>query len=295
MENCNNLSNKFYRSTDRLFDLSTDEQKTVICYYILNCFERFSNQLDWGILKNKIIGDLDELFSANDNELYKSRFKKVIIKYHRLMLSYECKDLGKVILSTNEKNKVSSALYYINRLEYNVFLDSINNKLNHKITSPVKDFCNETKKFLSNVKDAPSIQKNNSDSSFNKPKSENQKVFEDLFKEKFKPHINQFIQVLKNLDPPLLNSDNEWIGYKHAAKTFLYCLRSLSVIDSIKDKPAAEIFSSKFPGLGTFFLRNQKGNKVHDNYGSEKHGPMIIQLEILISKINSNLKQSFPN
>lgn len=102
------------------------------------------------------------------------------------------------------------------------------------------------------------IQKSAPDNKKNQP-IKRKISFEDLFQPLYKDHVEQFVQILREVIPELVNVDGHWIGAKNAARIYFYALKDNGIIkaNSTHDD-AINAFDSKFPSLGRAFMKNNK-------------------------------------
>ncbi|WP_099365160.1 hypothetical protein [Sphingobacterium sp. 1.A.4] len=81
-------------------------------------------------------------------------------------------------------------------------------------------------------------------------------TFEDLFEPEYKPHISKFIEILREVTPELINTNDGWIGHKNAARIYFDNLKKCGVIKPTSiEKAAHSALGSKFAGLGNSFMR----------------------------------------
>lgn len=88
-----------------------------------------------------------------------------------------------------------------------------------------------------------------------KPQPSTPHTLGDIFQPSYRKHFMKFVGILRNVDPPLINVDSEWIGVKGAAKVFKEALEAEGVI--IGGLPRNTIYTAFefFPNLGKSFMK----------------------------------------
>lgn len=93
-------------------------------------------------------------------------------------------------------------------------------------------------------------------------------TFESLFVEPYKNNISAFIDVLRQIIPPLINEDGAWIGEKNAARIYVNGLKSHGIIKpNTTQREAHSALGGKFPNLGSSFMKEpSKPTKADEIY-----------------------------
>lgn len=81
------------------------------------------------------------------------------------------------------------------------------------------------------------------------------RVLEDIFQPRYRKHFMRFVEILKEVDPPLINVDSEWIGVKGAAKVFKEALETEGVIFGRLSRNTIYTAFEFFPNLGKSFMK----------------------------------------
>ncbi len=80
-------------------------------------------------------------------------------------------------------------------------------------------------------------------------------TLEDIFQPMYREHFMRFVEILKEVDPPLINVDGEWIGVKGAAKVFKEALETEGVIFGRLSRNTIYTAFEFFPNLGKSFMK----------------------------------------
>lgn len=97
-------------------------------------------------------------------------------------------------------------------------------------------------------------------------------TLEDIFQPRYKKHFMKFVGILRNVDPPLINVDSEWIGVKGAAKVFKEALEAEGVIIGGLSRNTIYTAFEFFPNLGKSFM------KVGANFRAEDFRPDFLHM-----------------
>ncbi|RQP15979.1 MAG: hypothetical protein EAS52_13235 [Parapedobacter sp.] len=165
-------------------------------------------------------------------------------------------------------------------LEYSEDLYKIKHDPGHLMSAPKRikkmmaNFAKGSIDFLQvrtqHVNHLPTLKKNttgNNKTPVGKKKIKPEK-FEDLFVPMYKPHINGFIEVLRQVSPELINVDGDWIGPKNAARIYFNALKANGIIiPNASHREAHMALGGRFPHLGVAFMkRPKKSTKADDEY-----------------------------
>lgn len=114
-------------------------------------------------------------------------------------------------------------------------------------------------------------------------KGKKPQTFSDLFSPEYQYHIDMFVQILKEVDKPLINDRLEWIGPASAAVLFFEALHIKGVLlPSVKKTPCAKMFADKFLNLkeSSFIKRPPKGSPILDYKNEFLHSIESVMSEI---------------
>lgn len=88
-----------------------------------------------------------------------------------------------------------------------------------------------------------------------KPQPSTPHTLGDIFQPMYREHFMRFVEILKEVDPPLINVDREWIGVKGAAKVFKEALETEGVIFGRLSRNTIYTAFEFFPNLGKSFMK----------------------------------------
>lgn len=257
--------------------------------------KRFQNVFISG-LKMEIMNNLADL----ENDLHVGRylnkllhFMEIQYRYLTLDYNYAAINQSKFFHRDNEKSTISitkpkkcdaesyklislSIVRKIRRLnEYEKLLDFIKIEIN-KVTP-------ETKK----LPQKPTIP----------PVNKVKKVylnFEQLFNIPYVEHIDKFIQILRDVNPPLLNDNLKWTVNKGAARVYFETLLYSGVIKDISYKEAGVVLQDRFGvNASNVEINPHKLFKTTPKVYSIYKEPFSHEIEIIKNDIK-NLKSSQP-
>ena len=107
--------------------------------------------------------------------------------------------------------------------------------------------------------------------------------YNDLFNSEFKEFIDQFNSILRDVSPVLINSKDEWIGAKAAAKIFRNSLLEYGVIKKSTKTHTAKLFDERFKDLGKNFFKEFDSVNIDESYGTD----IPERIELVINDIKT--------
>jgi hypothetical protein len=189
----------------------------------------------------------------HNSEIYFSDLSKLVNEQHALLIDYYMESDIKC------EADISERIIAINTAQFTLNKSSLKGKF-----PVIKEYVDSSIEFLKNKINYPA---NPQPVESIKPQY---KRFEDLFEDGYsKPeNINTFVRILKDVEPPLIGPDNEWVlnngKAKAAAAAYFYYdeMRKLDIIKkNIPDSTIGKIFSKYFRGLTSYSITNQSITK----------------------------------
>jgi hypothetical protein len=189
----------------------------------------------------------------HDSERYSHDITELMNEQHAVLIDYHIEH------DIQSDADISEQISALNTVQFTLNKSSLKGKF-----PVIKEYVDHSIEFLKNKINYPT-----------KPQivesvKPQYKKFEDLFEENYsKPdNINTFVRILKDVEPPLIGLDNDWVlsngRAKAASAAYFYYdeMRKLDIIKkNIPDSTIGKIFSKYFRGLTTYSITNQSITK----------------------------------